>query len=31
MIDPLTFEKKIIYKIPSLDLNIYISKHLYID
>ena len=31
MLDPLTFEKKIMYKMPSLNLNIFFSKYLYAD
>jgi len=31
MIDPMTFEKKIVYKIPALDLNINFRKFCYAD
>ena len=31
MLDPMSFEKKIVYKMPSLDLNIHFSKYLYAD
>ena len=31
LLDPLTFEKKIIYKMPSLDLNINFNKFMYVD
>ena len=31
LLDPLTFEKKIVYKMPALDLNINFSQYLYAD
>ena len=31
MLDPLTFEKKIMYKLPTLDMNIVWRKYFYVD
>lgn len=31
LLDPLTFEKKIVYKMPALDLNIHFRQYLYAD
>ena len=31
MLDPLTFEKKILYKLPSLEMDIKWNKFFYLD